>query len=147
MNVDDMDVMKSEDGEKIAAYKRIDEELGINAVRIKYMPEDMYLDEVQIDETLEQASLFYQYDDEIIRYTLYLNDEDSSWGQKEGDKEINEYQVTVKDVEITVKEYKVKNHKEYQRTADFVYKDVHYQLSGVMEKDEFEKILKNLHFF
>lgn len=147
LNVDDMDVMKSDDGEEIAAYKRIDEELGINVVRIKYMPEDMFLDDVKVDETLEQASLFYQYGDEIMRYTLYLNDEDSSWGQKEGDKEINEYQIVVKNVEIVVKEYKVEDYEEYRRIANFEYKEVHYQLSGVMEKEEFDKILKNLHFF
>ena len=36
---------------------------------------------------------------------------------------------------------------EYRRVADFVYRDVHYQLKVVMEKGKFENILKNLHFF
>lgn len=147
LNVDDMDAMNSEDGEEVAAYKKVEKELGIYVVRMMNKPEGMSLEDVQIDESLTQAKLFYQYGDEIIRYTIYLNDEDSSRGQKDDDKEINEYQINMKDVEITIKEYKAKNHKEYQRTAEFVYKGVHYQLSGVMEKDEFENILKNLHFF
>ena len=147
LNVDDMDAMNSEDGEEVLAYKKVEEELGIYVVRMMNKPEGMSLEDVQIDESLTQAKLFYQYGDEIIRYTIYLNDEDSSRGQKDDDKEINEYQINMKDVEITIKEYKAKNHKEYQRTAEFVYKGVHYQLSGVMEKDEFENILKNLHFF
>ena len=43
-----------------------------------------------------------------------------------------------------VKEYEVKNTKEKRYIAEFEYKDVQYQLKGIMEKDEFEKILKNL---
>lgn len=147
LNVDDMDVMNSEDGNEAIAYQKIEDQLGIYVVRIRNTPEKMFLDDMQIEDSLAQAKLFYQYGDEIIRYTIYLNDEDSSRGQKEDDKEINEYQINMKDVEITIKEYKAKNYKEYQRTAEFVYKGVHYQLSGVMEKDEFEYILKNLHFF
>ena len=46
-----------------------------------------------------------------------------------------------------MKEYEVKNTKEKRYIAEFEYKDVQYQLKGIMEKDEFEKILKNLFLF
>ncbi len=147
LNVDDMDAMNSEDGEEVLAYRKVEEELGIYVVRIRNKPEEMLLEEVQIDDSLAQARFFYQYGDEIIRYNIYLNDKDSSRGQKEGDKVINEYQMVVKDVEITIREYEVEDYKEHCRIADFVYRDVHYQLKGVMEKDEFETILNNLLFF
>ena len=47
---------------------------------------------------------------------------------------------------LSVKEYEVKNKKEKRYIAEFEYKDIQYQLKGIMEKDEFEKILKNLFF-
>ncbi len=65
----------------------------------------------------------------------------------ETDKEIEEYIITVNDIDITVREYSVENYETYRRVAEFGYKGVHYQLKGIMEKEDFEKILKNLHFF
>lgn len=147
LNVDDMDAMNSEDGSEVAAYSKINDELGIYVVRIRNKPAGMFLDEVQIEESLEQAKLFYRYGDEIVRYIVYLNDKDSSRGQRETDEQVNEYQIIVKDVEITIKEYEVEDYEEYRRIADFEYKEVQYQLIGIMEKDEFDNILKNLHFF
>ena len=41
---------------------------------------------------------------------------------------------------------KATNTKEKRYIAEFEYKDVQYQFKGIMEKDEFEKILKNLFF-
>lgn len=147
LNVDDMDAMNSEDGEEVLAYQKVEEELGIYVVRMMNKPEGMSLEDVQIEESSTQAKLFYRYGDEIIRYIIYLSDVDSSRGQEETDEKVNEYQITVKDVEITIREYAVEDYKEYRRVADFVYRDVHYQLKGVMEKGKFENILKNLHFF
>ena len=47
---------------------------------------------------------------------------------------------------IKIEEYEVKNIKEKRYIAEFEYKDVQYQLKGIMEKDEFDKIIKNLFF-
>lgn len=147
MNVEDMDVMSSEDGDEATAYNKIGEELGIYVVKIKERPENMVLMEVQIEKALMQAKLFYQYGGEVIRYTIYLNDKDSSWGELEEDEKVKEYEITVNDVIISVKEYEVENHEIYRRVAEFTYRGVSYQLKGIMEREEFEKILKNLHFF
>ena len=67
-------------------------------------------------------------------------------GQKTVYNLINEYKVENGEKQIQVKEYEVKNTKEKRYIAEFEYKDVQYQLKGIMEKDEFEKILKNLFF-
>lgn len=147
VNVEDMDTISSEDGEEATAYKKIGEELGIYAVRIKERPEKMVLVEFQIEEVLKQAKMFYQFGDEIIRYTIYLNDSNSSWGELEEDKKVDEYELVVNDVIIMIREYEVEGYKIYRRVAEFSYKGVHYQLKGVMNKSDFELILKNLHFF
>lgn len=147
LNVEDMDTMNSDDGKETAAYREIGEKLGIYVVKIKERPESMVLMEVQIEETLMQAKLFYQFSGEVIRYTIYLNDKDSSWGEVEEDTIVKAYEVVVNDVTISVKEYEVENYETYRRVAEFTYRGVHYQLKGIMEQEEFEKILKNLHFF
>ena len=49
--------------------------------------------------------------------------------------------------EIHVTEYQIKGYEETGFLAEFEDYGVHYQLRGVMEQDEFEKILKNLKFF
>lgn len=68
-------------------------------------------------------------------------------GEKKEDIAIDEYFVTVNKVEIKVDEFEVPNSPESRKIADFEYKGVHYQLTGVMEKTEFDKILENLYFF
>lgn len=147
LNVEDMDTMNSDDGKEATAYREIGEKLGIYAVEIKVKPDEMDLIEVQIEEPVMRAKLFYQYKGEIIKYTMHLGNEDSSWGETEEDEEIGEYIITVNMVDILVKEYKADNNDVYRRVADFDYRGVHYQLKGIIEKEEFELILKNLHFF
>ncbi len=147
LNVEDMDTMNSDSIDEAVAYREIGEKLQINAVEIMTRPEDMFLDGVYVDEILAQARLNYRYGEEVVRYTIYLNDEDSSWGELEEDKEIREYTIVVNDVNIIVREYEVEDHETYRRIAEFTYRGVHYQLKGIIEKEGFELILKNLHFF
>ena len=46
--------------------------------------------------------------------------------------------------EVTEHELDGNNMKEY--SAKFEYRGIHYQIIGTMGKDDFEKVLKNLHF-
>lgn len=82
----------------------------------------------------------------MIRYMMYTNSKDSSLGQKTVDNLINAYEIENEGKKIQVKEYEVKNTKEKRYIAEFEYKDVQYQLKGIMEKAEFDKIIKNLFF-
>ena len=77
LSVEDMDTISSEDGEEVMVYKKIEEELGIYVARINGEPEGMVLDDVQIEKSLMQARILYCYKNEIIRYTIYLGNEDS----------------------------------------------------------------------
>lgn len=146
INVEDMDEMESGDGKEAAAYVEIEEKFGIDMVRIVYKPVGMKLMEYQIDEALQVAHLLYKYDDRILRYTLYLNSADSSWSEKEEDSKVNEYIIDVNNKEIVVEEYQKEEESLYRQDAKFEYKGVHYQLKGVMERKEFEKIVENLYF-
>ncbi len=147
LSVEDMDTISSEDGEEVMVYKKIEEELGIYVARINGEPEGMVLDDVQIEKSLMQARILYCYKNEIIRYTIYLGNEDSSWGEGEEDKQVNEYIIIVNNVNIIIREYEVEDYETHRLVANFCYKGVNYQLKGIMDKNEFEEILKNFHFF
>ena len=102
----------------------------------------------EIDEEQRRAIVFYKYNGQIIRYSMYMNDSDSSHGQIEPDQLTDEYQIKGEnDISIDIKEYRVSNNDQKRYVAEFEYKDAQYQLIGSMEKEEFNKIIKNLFFY
>lgn len=146
INVKDMDSKKTKDVDEGQMYKELTKIFGDYFVRLGYTPENMNLSRYTVDEQQRQATLFYQYGDEVVRYFMYLNDDDSSFGQKEVDKEIDKYTETCGDITIEVKVYQAESTGRLRYVAKFERYDVHYQLMGTMEREEFDKILKNLIF-
>lgn len=146
INVEDMEGMGSEDGEELAAYLEIEEKLSEELVRIVYKPKNMRLIEYQIDEEAQVARLRYEYQGNIFRYTIYINNSDSSWGEKEEDIEVDSYVILVNGMEIEVKEFQKEDSTQYRQEANFEYYGVNYQLKGVVEREEFIKIVENLRF-
>lgn len=146
INVEDMNQYSTEDVDEVAAYREIDDALGISVVRITYKPWDMYLDQYVIEENERDAKLFYTYNNEVIQYRIYVNDKDSSLGIKEEDVKTGEYVVSTDKIEIKVEEFQIPKYSTHRQVANFKYQGVHYQLKGIMEKEEFEKILKKLYF-
>lgn len=147
VDVEDMEIQETEDGDELAAYREIKEKLNIKPVRIFYKPDDMELVEYEIYEEMLTAQLLYKYQEDVVRYILYVNDADSSWGEKEEDTKIDEFTITVNNIKIKVEEFEKPSRIENRYVAKFKYQDVEYQLIGVMKKSEVEKILQNLYFF
>lgn len=147
INVEDMDTQASESADETQVYREIEKELGIQVVRMEYKPEDMILQRYVIDEAQKRAQVFYEYKGEIVWYSIYINAEDSSLGQKESDEIIDAFTIENNKKEIHVTEYQIKGYEEQGFLAEFEDYGVHYQLRGTMEKGEFKKILKNLKFF
>ena len=144
INVEDMETKESEDIDEVGVYKEIAKVMGNYLVRLEYKPKGMVLTKYTVDGDQRRATLFYKYENEIIRYTMYMNSKDSSLGQKAVDKLLDEDIVMNGEKEINVKEYEVKDQEGKRYIAEFEDKGIQYQLKGVMEKEEFEKILKNL---
>lgn len=147
LNTEDMDSYDTVDGEELAAYREIGEKFNINPVRIRYRPNEMKLTDYEIQEEILSAQLLYKYKDEIIKYYFYMNDEDSSLGRNKEDHKIDEYTISANGVEIQAMEFEKSEGSMNRQEANFEYQGVHYHLKGVMERDEFEDILKNLYFF
>ena len=146
IDVENMESIETEDIDEVGVYKEIAKVMGNYLVRIEYKPEDMALKKYSVDQNQRRANLFYQNGKEIIRYSMYMNSKDSSLGQKAVDNLVDEYEVENKGRQIRVEEYEVRKTKEKRYIAEFEYKGVQYQLKGIMEKEEFDKIIKNLFF-
>lgn len=146
INVEDMDKQSTGDVDEAKAYSEINEQLGITVVQLLNKPQGMKLVDYSIEEEIGQAKLFYKYKDESIRYTIYANNEDSSIGAKEEDQLIEAYVLDNEDVEIEVKSFQKPEENEIRRVASFEYQGVQYELKGILEKEIFDKIIKNLFF-
>lgn len=147
INVEKMDVHETQDLDEIHIYKEIWSELGISTVGWGYFPENTFLKKYELDKEQKKAILLYDYNGQVIRYTLYMNDEDSSLGQIKTDKLTDEYQVqTVDGRELLIKEYEIAGTKTHRYMTNFEYKDAQYQIMGDISRDEFDKIIKNLIF-
>lgn len=145
-NVEDMESQRTADLDEVGVYREINEKFGVTPVRLKYKPPGTVLNRCIMDETQNRIVLFYEYENEIIRYTMYMNDTDSSFTQKDLDSLIDEYIIQVDNVDIQIEEYEVNNSLEKRLIAEFEYKDIQYQLKAIMEKEEFNKIIENLYF-
>ena len=101
----------------------------------------------EIDKEQRKATFIYVNKDQIIRYTMYMNDDDSSLGQIKTDQLIREYEMeTGEGIIVSVKEYEKEESDQNRYVAEFEYKDAQYQIMGSIEKEEFEKIVENLIF-
>lgn len=132
------------DGQLKEAYQKIKNELGIKVLVLDYMPKQMIFDDLVIDKG--HARIKFLYGDQ----TMYLKE--------------------IKDIADDVSDYMVSDRKEIgtvynsRLVHDFVIEEnkieddyveystmlkgegVYYYLSGVMEKEEFMKIVKYLNY-
>lgn len=145
-NVEDMESQEAEDVDEVGVYREINEKFGVAPVRLGYKLPRMSFKEYFLDEEQWKISMFYEYNSEIIRYTIYMNNTDSSFTQKELDYLIDQYEIENDYTTISVKVYSIDNYLEKRYVAEFEYQDVQYQLKGTFEEDEFEKIIENLVF-
>lgn len=143
---DDRDIIEFDRVEEEEAYQEIKDEFGIDAVRIvKLLPKMEFLD-MQIDQDLQVANLFYDNDGKIISYIISCSQDESVWGRDIEDTFIREYKYPLELVQASVQEYEIEETGEKKYSANFDYQDIHYQLTGTMKQQELEEILNNLHF-
>lgn len=147
IDVEEMESEETNDWNEIQIFNEIHRELGIYPVRFGFVPDGMIFTGYEIDKEQSRAIMFYEYGSQIIRYSMYMNDVDSSHGQIEPDQLIDEYQIKIDDISVNIKEYSVANHDENRYVAEFEYRDAQYQLIGFMKKEEFNKIIENLYFY
>ena len=147
INVEDMEIQTSEDGEEITAYTEATEKLGRSIIELGFKPKGMSLQRAEIDEEQKQAKFFYNYNGQIIRYFVYINGADSSLNQKKEDILVDKFAVKNSKQEIIVEEYKIQGQDATRYIANFEYLGIHYQIKGILEKEEIKEILTKMIYF
>lgn len=148
VNVEDMDAQETDDADEIQVFNEIRKDMGIFPVRFGYRPETMKFKQYEIDKNQNRVVLLYEYNGHIVQYSMYMNNVDSSYGRVEPDQLISEYLIVVEDnISVEVKEYSVSDNGKNRYVAEFEYMDVQYQIIGLMEKEQINKIIENLIFY
>lgn len=129
------------------ARQEIKEMLGEEPVEIIYKPENTKFLNAVVDKEVQEAMLYYSVNDKIMSLQIVSRYVKSSTGIEISDKVLQEYMMQLPETKVLVREYKDLETGEKEYTAQFSYKNSKYFLVGIMNKAEFEKIIKNLHFF
>ena len=130
------------------AYQEIENKFGFVPVRMLYLPKGIEFLKAEIGEVIQRIEVFYGQEDNVkIICLMQLSYRMGSYGIDIEDEVINEYNLENGDLQITVKEYLVEKKGDNRWSGEFSYQNVHCSVIGIdMEKEEFEKILKNLFF-
>ena len=129
------------------AYAKVEETFGTKVVRMVYKPENTVFLEVQIHKDLQEAIFYYKVNDKTMSYRIEFPYSESSGGVEIQDELLQEYMIKLPKVVVEISEYKVPSIKIQEFEAQFSYKNSKYFLIGLIEQNEFEKIVKNLNFF
>ena len=104
------------------AYQQITDAFGIEPVKIIAHPDGMIFKEFVLDEVLQIAELYYEYNGQNIIFLINADYADSSWGVDAEDKLKDQYYIEMEKTHIEVKEYLVGETKEERFSAKFSYK-------------------------
>lgn len=146
VNSDNQKILNEVDTEEEIAYQEIKDTLGIDPVRVVADQLNITFDRMELDQVIGTATLFYESGGQILSYIINCAYDDETWGADIEDSLLEQYVYPLDETEVQVQGYKVQETGEQVYTANFEYQDIHYQLTGVLEKKELEEILKNLHF-
>ena len=127
-------------------YQEVSETLGIEFVRLGYMPKKADFIVGEIDEELKRVTLLYDYDEKIIEYRFVLNYNPKTHGHDVEDYLIDEKIIEVSSVPIKKKVYNLPDDT-IQYGAEFEYKGTFYTINAAILESEFEQILQSLIFF
>lgn len=126
------------------AYQEIKKELGEGILKLEYIPEGMKFDKLVLD--ADKAIISFQYNDNIIYFIQIVREEGAALGVSSDRK-----------IEGIVDNVWVNKHIEYGKNvldngkgefeAQFAIDNRIYRLFGIMDEDEFIKIIKFINFY
>ena len=146
VNVSKEETKDTEENKEERIYQEIKDKLDFDPVKIIILPNMMEYEYGEIDEDMQMAQLIYKYGEGNISYSINATYSEKVVGTDLEDDITDSYifQEDKLKAEFTEHELEGSNMKEY--SAKFEYKGIHYQIIGTMGKEDFEKVLKNLHF-
>lgn len=141
---EDNKIIEGEDEEK--AYQKIEDTFDTEVVKITWKPDQMNFKSLEMDKENQVAEVYYNSKSTMMAYLINLSYNTNSWAIDIEDKTTKEYEKKINDCVVSIKEYKIKDNKNYKYTAKFKYKNIEYFLIATVDSKEFEEILNNLIF-
>lgn len=140
INTDEM-VVSEYDEEEVC--QEIEERLGVIPVRFGYRPKDMALVKYEIEEDTSEVLMSYRCDGE--HFLVYISkdvSESTISNQVDGEKKDT---VLIASCGMEIPVYKYIDPYGYSYfEASFEYLNTYYSIKGMMEQEEFQKILENI---
>ena len=129
-------------------YEQIEEKYGFYPVILDYLPEGTEFQEGTIGNEIQDINLVYGHEEKVdLIFIIRPNYRSASIGTDVEDTEMQSYRMTVHDVPMEVKQYRVEETGESRWSVTFSYQDVQYFLRLFrMEQKEVERVLNNLYF-
>lgn len=133
------------------AYQKIGEEFGVEPVRIWNKTEEMKFIEMEYDEEIQIANLYYEYSDSTLIYLINATYRDTSLEIDIEDKIVDTNSKIIGNEEVKIKaeirKYEVQGAGQERYSAQFKYKGLEYFFIGTMDKEDFEYVLENLYIY
>lgn len=123
--------------------QEIEEKLGVLPVRMAYQPEGMSISEYWIKEDEKSAFVNYIIDEKNIYVYISKNYKGSNINKQPDGAKTNTIEIVSNGLKVDVLEYQ-NNEGEAYYTTSFEYLDTYYSFNGMIEEDEFIKILENI---
>jgi hypothetical protein len=124
------------------AYQEIGAELGIDVLRMGYIPDTMEYKMSEVSKS--RATMYFEFKGKQIYIVQQIRTEGSSLNfisdKSEHIKVYNAYM----DTDITIEE-ELTEEKEIELIAQIINQDSYYLISGIMDETEFKKIIENIY--
>lgn len=129
------------------AYEDIKKIFGSHGVEMLYKPNGAKFLRSRLNKKAQEAILYYSVGNNIMSLHVVSRYVNSSLGMEIQDNLLRKYELELPETTVQIKEYRIAETEELEYRAEFIYGDCKYSLIGIVEKAEFEKIVKNLYFF
>lgn len=140
----DNDKNKEEKGRLGDAYEEIQKDLGIDAMRLDYIPQGMIYSETVISN--ETATMIFEYGNKTFSVLQQIRDAGDSMSVISDRKVEKEEKVYNKwlNVDLEIQKSIIDN-EDIEFSTEIILNNTYYYLSAVMEKEEFVKIIQSLY--
>lgn len=127
----------------VEVCREIQEKLGVVPVKLAYQPSGMYLENYWVKEEAREAILKYSVEEDYIYVYISKDYKESSVNYETDKTERDTLIIDSSRLEIKIYEYKDSSKKTYY-ISSFKYLNTYYSIHGMMDYDEFIKILENI---
>lgn len=128
---------------EIDAYRRVHNELGIDVLRLTYMPEGMKYESLKVGESY--VRLDFVYNDNYISFFQALREVDSSGNTKSDRVDLKLVRNRQIGVDMCVESNEIGN--DLELSTEFVIGKAYYYLEGIMDEEEFLEMVERIDFF